>query len=66
MPDDPTYTIKEFCEVERISRSLLYKLWGQGGGPRFYRAGSRRLISRQARSEWRERLEAEASESGGE
>jgi hypothetical protein len=62
VPDyQPTYTINEFCEAERISRSLLYKLWDQGAGPRFHRVGSRWL-----HQEWRERLEVEASDRGGE
>jgi hypothetical protein len=47
----PSYTIIEFCEVERMSRSALYKLWAQGKGPRFYFVGNTRRITAQARLE---------------
>jgi hypothetical protein len=29
------YTIDEFCNAHRISRSKLYELWSRGKGPRF-------------------------------
>jgi excisionase family DNA binding protein len=59
MADDSySYTVEEFCEVERISRSMVYKLWSQGKGPRFYMVGSVRRISHQARIEWQQRLAA--------
>jgi excisionase family DNA binding protein len=57
--DNPTYTVDEFCSAERISRSLLYKLWRQGRGPRYYLAGSHRRISEQAGQDWHRLLEAE-------
>jgi hypothetical protein len=59
--DDPSYTISEFCAAERISRGMLYKLWGQGRGPRRFYIGAAPRISHQARVEWRRQLEAEAS-----
>jgi hypothetical protein len=59
--DDQSYTIAEFCLAERLSRGMLYKLWDQGKGPRFFYIGNSRRISHQARVEWRERLEAEAA-----
>ena len=31
-----SYTVDEFCKAERMSRSMLYKIWSQGKGPRFY------------------------------
>jgi hypothetical protein len=61
MSNDPSYTVNEFCAAERISRAMLYKIWDQGKGPRFFYIGNSRRISHQARLEWRERLEAEAS-----
>ena len=57
---EDSLTITEFCVAERISRSLLYKLWAEGKGPRYYRVGSHRRISPEARTEWRRQLEAEA------
>jgi hypothetical protein len=56
---DPSYTVDEFCDAERISRSMLYKLWSQGKGPRFFMVGTVRRITEQARREWQQRLEAE-------
>lgn len=55
------YTINEFCAAERISRSLLYALWQQGRGPRYYLAGTHRRITEQARQDWHRHLEAEAA-----
>ena len=56
-----TYTPIEFAAAERISRAMLYKLWSQGKGPKFYLIGNRRRISEQARTEWRLAREAEAA-----
>jgi hypothetical protein len=61
---DPSYTIAEFCTAERLSRGMLYKLWDQGKGPRFFYIGNARRISHEARTEWRRKLEAEADRKG--
>ena len=55
---DQSYTVNEFCAAERISRGMLYKLWSQCKGPRFYYVGTVRRISHEARIEWHQRLEA--------
>jgi excisionase family DNA binding protein len=60
MTDDPTYTIDEFCKLERIHRSTLYKLWRQGQGPRYFLIGSHRRITEQARQDWHRDREAAA------
>ena len=62
---DQSFTITEFCAVEKLSRSQLYKLWKQGIGPRFYKIGNRPRISAEARREWRQKREAEAAHSAG-
>jgi hypothetical protein len=54
------YTISEFCEAHRISRSQLYKLWANGIGPRRIMIGSKNLISIQAASDWVRDREAAA------
>jgi hypothetical protein len=59
--DDRSYTVNEFCAVERISRSQLYEDWKADKGPRFYWNGKHRRISHEARLEWRRRREAEAA-----
>ena len=56
--DRYSYTVEEFCEVERMSRSMLYKLWKEGKGPKFYWVGTVRRISHEARIEWQRQLEA--------
>jgi hypothetical protein len=58
---DPSYTVGEFCAAERISRSMAYKLWTEGKGPRFYWAGAVRRITHQARLDWHREREAQAA-----
>jgi hypothetical protein len=57
----PSYTIIQFCEVERMSRSALYKLWAEGKGPRFYFVGNTRRITAQARLDYHRDREAAAA-----
>ena len=38
------YTVAEFCETYRISRSALYQLWARGAGPRRKRISSHKTI----------------------
>jgi hypothetical protein len=57
---DPTYTVNEFCAAERISRSMLYKLWAKGIGPQFYLIGVTRRITHRARLEFQRAREAAA------
>jgi hypothetical protein len=56
------FTITEFCDSHRTSRSMLYKMWGEGAGPRIMRVGTKVLISAEAAADWRRAREA-ASES---
>ncbi len=49
LPNEPTYTIAEFCAAERISRVRLYEFWKHGHGPRFYYNGRCRRITHAAR-----------------
>jgi hypothetical protein len=57
---DPTYTVNEFCSAERMSRSMLYKMWAAGIGPDYYLVGSTRRITHHARIEFQRRREAAA------
>jgi hypothetical protein len=52
MSNQQSYTINEFCVVERITRAHLYVLWGRGEGPKYYLVGSRRRITEEQRQEW--------------
>jgi hypothetical protein len=51
------YSVREFCEIHRISVSLFYELPIEDR-PKFFRVGKRVLISPEAAREWRRRLEA--------
>lgn len=54
-------TVKEFCRAERMSRSMLYRAWADGWGPKFYRVGVSRRITHRARLEWQLQREAAAA-----
>ena len=64
---DASLTIDEFCQAEKISRSMLYRAWSEGWGPKFYRVGVTRRITYRARLEWQREREAAAAaaEAGG-
>jgi hypothetical protein len=57
---DTSQTLKEFCESERVSRSMLYLLWAQGIGPDYFEVGRTKRISPEARLAWRRAREAAA------
>jgi hypothetical protein len=58
MPDfPPCYTVKEYCEAYRVSKSQLYLEWRQGKGPRRYRRGTKVFISAAAAAEHQRELE---------
>jgi hypothetical protein len=61
MPVDHSYSIDEFCQAERISRSLYYKLRRLGQGPREMTMGRAKRISSEARAEWRRAREQETT-----
>jgi hypothetical protein len=58
---DRSLTIGQFCRAENISRSMLYRAWSEGWGPKFYRVGVTRRITHRARLEWQREREAEAA-----
>lgn len=60
MLSEESLTISEFCAAEKLSRSLLYRSWREGWGPRFHLVGTHRRISPEARREWRQAREAAA------
>jgi hypothetical protein len=47
------FTIAEFCEAHRVSRSWLYDEWKAGRGPRVKKIGSKNIITAEAAAEWR-------------
>jgi hypothetical protein len=60
-PGPIAFTVAEFCKAHRISRSFLYSEWKAGRGPRFMRAGVKRIITGEAAADWRRECEAEAT-----
>jgi predicted DNA-binding transcriptional regulator AlpA len=58
---DPSLTINEFLAAEKMCRSMLYKLWNEGKGPRSFTIGTKRMISAEARLEWRRARETETA-----
>jgi hypothetical protein len=52
------YTVNEFCDAHRISRSKLYELWSAGIGPRFIQVGTKKIITNEAAADWRRAGEA--------
>jgi hypothetical protein len=61
MPQPEVYDVSSFCESHKISRSFLYKLIAEGHGPRLLKLGRRTLISSEAATEWRARMEKDGS-----
>jgi predicted DNA-binding transcriptional regulator AlpA len=54
------YSVVEFCQDHRISRTHLYQLWKEGKGPRRVQVGKRRLITEEAAVEWFKSMETGA------
>lgn len=59
-PPRRAYSVPEFCEAYRISRSLFYDEVRRGTGPHTFKAGKRTLVSVEAADEWRRAKEAAA------
>ena len=55
--DRAAYTVSEFCEAHRISRSKLYELWQAGIGPAFKNIGTKKIITVEAAADWRRQSE---------
>lgn len=51
-------SVDAFCERQGVCRATLYNLWKIGKGPRFMKAGSRRLITESAEADWEREMEA--------
>jgi hypothetical protein len=51
------YTVAEFCQAYRISRSKLYQLWDADIGPRVLKIGAKILITIDAARDWQRERE---------
>lgn len=56
------FTIAEFCDAHRISRTHLHNLMKAGKGPRVMKVGRRVLISPEAGADWRKAMEENSVE----
>jgi hypothetical protein len=57
----PSYTVREWCRLRRVSRSKFYELDADGRAPRTHYAGVKRLISPEADQDWIREQEAAAA-----
>jgi hypothetical protein len=56
------FTVKEWCATNKLCRTTLYKLWDEGKGPRYLKAGAKILITRAADADWKQAREAETAQ----
>lgn len=60
-PTASALSVDEFCAAHRISRASYYNLRKEGRGPIEFKVGARTLISIEAATDWRRRMEAETA-----
>jgi len=59
---EPSYTINEFCRLERICRQTYYNLKRAGIGPDEILVGTHPRITAEARRRWHQKRERAAAE----
>lgn len=59
------YSPAQFCAEHGFARTTLYALFKEGRGPRTFKVGRRTLISAEAASDWRKRMENETAAENG-
>jgi hypothetical protein len=57
---EPSLKIKEFCQIEKISKGAFYELDRNGKAPLTYWIGTTRRITPESHQKWRTEREAEA------
>lgn len=55
------YSPAQFCDQHGIARTTFYALLKEGRGPRTFKVGRRTLISVEAATAWRARMESECA-----
>jgi len=58
MDDQDAYSVRKFAKRHDLSPGFVYAEWRAGRGPRYMQVGDRRIISREAASDYRRELEA--------
>ncbi|MBZ9718549.1 transcriptional regulator [Mesorhizobium sp. AD1-1] len=56
----PSYTIDEWCDLEKVSRTKFYRMRHNGTAPELMRVGGRYSISHDAALAWRKARTADA------
>jgi hypothetical protein len=56
------YTLPEYCEAEKISRTTLNQEWKKGTGVEFFKRGRRVYITEEAAKAHRENLAQQTAE----
>jgi hypothetical protein len=59
------YSPTQFCDQHGIARTTFYALLKNGRGPRTFKVGRRTLISVEAATDWRARMEVECAGTPG-
>ena len=54
------FTIAEFCETHRVSKSWLYQEWAAGRGPRVKKIGVKKIITVEDAAAWRRETDTAA------
>jgi predicted DNA-binding transcriptional regulator AlpA len=56
------YSIMEFCHAYGLGRSTFYRMQAAGLAPRTLAIGRRRIVTKEAATDWCHRLEAASPE----
>jgi hypothetical protein len=59
--EQDAFTVSEFCERHRISRTIFYEILKAGTGPTIFKCGAKTLVSKEAAARWRAEREAASS-----
>ena len=62
--DRKSHSLAEWCALRGVSRSMFYKLDGQGLAPKTYNVGRKRMVSPDADAAWLRDREAESAQRG--
>lgn len=54
------FTIYEFCNLHKVSKTTFYEMLKTGDAPRVMKVGNKTLISAEAAADWRRKMEQPA------
>jgi hypothetical protein len=56
-----TYSVESFCQAHGICKGHFYNLLSDGLGPNIIKLGRRTLISKEAATDWRKKMEQQST-----